>query len=338
MKISQLKENYAELIDDIQGDLDAEFKMVKEFDQAQADDLIYVLNERYLPAAMDSAAKNIVVLTKLKEQTQNFENRNLIFSSEAEVLIAKLLQDHYYYESKITFPQSNVVIDETAEIAEDVEIGPNTVIGKKVKIQSGTKIGPNNIICDEAKIGENCFLGAANYIGKKVELGNHVKMHSFNCIGTDPFLTSSEYGFVSTAAGLILEDKVEMGSANTVELGLIQPTIVKTGSKLDNRTFIGCETILGPHSFLTAGVKVCHNVVTGHHFVCGGNTTVMPKVNITDNVQVAGISVVDKDIKESGAYGGHPLQTMRDYLKTSMSLSKLANYRKQIQKIIENEK
>jgi len=49
----------------------------------------------------------------------------------------------------------SAVIDSSAQLAADVEIGPYAIIGKQVTIGSGTKIGPHAVIGDWTTIGEN---------------------------------------------------------------------------------------------------------------------------------------------------------------------------------------
>lgn len=49
----------------------------------------------------------------------------------------------------------SAVIDSSAQLAADVEVGPYAIIGRQVTIGSGTKIGPLTVIGDWTSIGEN---------------------------------------------------------------------------------------------------------------------------------------------------------------------------------------
>jgi hypothetical protein len=49
----------------------------------------------------------------------------------------------------------SAIIDKSAIIADDVEIGPFSIIGEKVEIQSGTWIGPHVVLSGPTKIGKN---------------------------------------------------------------------------------------------------------------------------------------------------------------------------------------
>lgn len=47
------------------------------------------------------------------------------------------------------------IIDPSAELASDVEVGPWSIIGPNVTIDAGTKIGPHAIVKGRSKIGKN---------------------------------------------------------------------------------------------------------------------------------------------------------------------------------------
>ena len=57
------------------------------------------------------------------------------------------------------------MIDDTAVIADDVSIGPNSVVGRDVVIGAGSVIGPNVTIYPKTQIGLDCLVGAATVIG-----------------------------------------------------------------------------------------------------------------------------------------------------------------------------
>ncbi|MGA2079247.1 MAG: hypothetical protein ABSH53_01335 [Holophaga sp.] len=68
----------------------------------------------------------------------------------------------------------------------------------------------------------------------------------------------------------------------------------------------------------------------GDHCLIGGRTTVTDPVNICAGVQLGGLSAVTKDITEPGAYGGHPLQPFKAFLRTTPSLAHLPDMRKRL--------
>jgi len=68
----------------------------------------------------------------------------------------------------------------------------------------------------------------------------------------------------------------------------------------------------------------------GDRCVVGGRTTVTDHVNVCAGVQLGGLSAVTKDITEPGAYGGHPLQPFKAFLRTTTSLAHLPDLRRRV--------
>lgn len=56
------------------------------------------------------------------------------------------------------------IVDPSAELAEDLDIGPYVIIGKGVKIGPGAKIGPH-VVIEHATIGNNLTVTANAFIG-----------------------------------------------------------------------------------------------------------------------------------------------------------------------------
>jgi len=63
---------------------------------------------------------------------------------------------------------STAIVDPSAQIADDVEIGPYSIIGAGVEIDSGTSIGPHVVINGPTRIGK------------------HNKIYQFSSIGDAP--------------------------------------------------------------------------------------------------------------------------------------------------------
>ena len=339
--VSELQSKFTDLITSISGDVKKNFSEVASFDKAQSDSLIFIHNEKALASATTSKASIIVISDKLKEKINIDANKVYIFAKKSDVLISQILQTYFNIPANSSIRggvHTSVVLGDNVSIDHSAQIGPNVVIQNNVTIKKGVSIGPNTYIASNTLIGENSHIDANNYIGPNTIIKSHVRVLSQNTLGSEPYCYDAKGALLSAKAGVTLEDRVEIGVGNVIERGLTNQTVIQTGAKLDNRIFIGSESSIGPHSFLTAGLRISHNVTTGHHFVCGGGTHIEPNTKICDMVQVAGISCVTKDITKPGAYGGFPLQPMRDYLRTSMAMTKIPELRRDIAKLLnENE-
>lgn len=169
------------------------------------------------------------------------------------------------------------IIDATAKIADDVEIGAYSIIGADVEIESGTWIGPHVVINGPTKIGKNN------------------KIYQFSSIGEDP----QDLKFSGENSSL------EIGDENT-----IRENVTISRGTADG----GGVTKVGSHNFIMAYVHIAHDChikdrvilancvqLAGHVMVddfaiIGGSTAVHQFVKIGAHVMVAGGSLVRKDV------------------------------------------
>lgn len=68
----------------------------------------------------------------------------------------------------------------------------------------------------------------------------------------------------------------------------------------------------------------------------GGDVAFADHVHVTDKVILAGRSGVTNDIKQSGAYGGYPIEPLRDSLKTIANLTHLTRIRKEMARVLKH--
>lgn len=139
------------------------------------------------------------------------------------------------------------VIDPSAHIASDVQIGPYAVIGPGVEIGSGTHIGSHTVIHCNTKIG--CH--------------NHID--AFVSLGGDP--QHSQYKGEMTY--------LEIGGHN----------VIREFCTLNRGTAHGgALTRLGNGNFLMAYVHIAHDCLVGNEVVLANNTSLAGHVSVEDYV------------------------------------------------------
>lgn len=150
---------------------------------------------------------------------------------------------------------ATAIIDPTAKIGPDVEIGPYTVIGPRVEIGEGTWIGPHVVINGPTRIGR------------------HNRIFQFSSIGeiTQDLKYKGEETFL------------EIGDHNTIR----EFCTVNRGSVQDKSI-----TKIGNHNLLMAYVHIAHDCVIGNHVVFSNNASLAGHVHIDDYVVLGGFSGV----------------------------------------------
>lgn len=145
------------------------------------------------------------------------------------------------------------LIDPTARLAEDVEVGPFAIIGAGVEIDAGSRVEGHAIIQGPTRIGRDN------------------RVHPFCVIGGDP--QDKKYGGERTT--LVIGDGNTFREHVTVSRGTVQDT---------------GETRIGDHNWIMASVHIAHDCRIGSHIVMANNATLAGHVQIDDWAVIGGLT------------------------------------------------
>ena len=147
------------------------------------------------------------------------------------------------------------IIDESADIAPGVSIGPYSVIGADVVIGEGTWIGPHVVINGPTRIGRNN------------------RIFQFNSIGDIP------------------QDKKFAGEVSSLEIG-DGNTIREYCSFNRGTEHGGGITRVGNDNWIMAYVHIAHDCQVGSGIVMANNATLAGHVTIGDHAILGGFTLV----------------------------------------------
>jgi UDP-3-O-[3-hydroxymyristoyl] glucosamine N-acyltransferase len=340
MKASDLKNLNSDVVKFITGNPDAEASKVLPPDTGDSSSLVFASKPEQLQMAIQNKASIIVV---------GFEAKGVALSSHQALFQAVKIPQAMtvilplFDAKKARFNWGSDIhpkayLDLSAEIGPNVKIGPGAFIGANVKIGAGTVIGANTVIENDCSLGENCILHPLVFIGANTIMGNRCEIHPNTSLGSDGFGYAPDKHKVNKKipqlGRVILGDDVEIGSGCAIDRATLTETRIRSGTKFDNLIHIAHNCDIGEHSLIAGGFMMAGSSKTGSHFMTGGNTVVADHINIADNVVLAGRSTVTNDVTESGAYGGYPLQPLREALKTIANIGQLTKMRKQMSAIM----
>ncbi len=321
---------------------DIEIVSVHSPDLASKGQLGFVTQTKYLEKALAGDASVLCFPENSRQMiTQRLDGSNArpyFFSKEPELAMRETIQ---------AFFQSTPYINKDfADL-----IHPTAVIHPKAHLSSGVRIGPYAVISSNVTIGENAVVGAHTVIESHTTIGARTVLHPFVYVGhtcaigadceINPHTVIGKEGFgyahdaknnhyrIPHTGRVIIEDRVHLGSSVNVDRGTFSDTRINQGAILDNRIQISHNAVIGANSIITAGFVIAGSSKVGRNFLTGGNTAITGHIELCDNVQLAALSVVRKDITKPGAFGGNPLMPMRDYMRfnaAQMKLSKLVRH------------
>src|SRR5208337_36025 len=215
---------------------------------------------------------------------------------------------------------STAVVHESAILGKDVVLGPYCVIGAEALIGDGCMIGAHTIIENKVRIGARTILHPHVFVGSGCEIGRDCEIHPHTSIGSDGFGYAVDRDGrprkITQLGNVRIADEVEIGSNCAIDRATLTSTHVRSGTKLDNLCHIAHNCDLGENGLYTAGFMTAGSTKIGRQFVTGGNSVISAHITVADNVVLAGRSTVTNNVTESGAYGGYPLQPLKDALRT----------------------
>jgi len=145
------------------------------------------------------------------------------------------------------------IIDPTARIADNVEVGPWTLIGPNVEIGEGTWIGPHVVIKSSTKIGKDN------------------KIFQFASLGEDP----QDKKFQGENTCLQIGDRNVIREFCTFNRGTAQDKAV---------------TQIGDDNLFMAYVHIAHDCVVGNNTIFANNASLAGHVVVEDFVVMSGFS------------------------------------------------
>lgn len=233
---------------------------------------------------------------------------------------------------------ATAIIASTANIADDVSIGPYCVIEDGVHIGQGTRLGAHCVIGANSVLGKDCLLHARVTLYHSVTVGDRAILHSGSVFGADgfgfapdPHNAAGAWAKIAQIGGVVLKDDVEIGANTTVDRGALENTVVGNGVKLDNQIMIGHNVQIGDHTAMAACVGVAGSTIIGQRCTIAGAAMLSGHLVLGDDVHVSGGTAVTSNISTPGRYTGvFPYAEHSQWQRNAAVLSQLAQLRRRL--------
>jgi UDP-3-O-[3-hydroxymyristoyl] glucosamine N-acyltransferase len=227
-------------------------------------------------------------------------------------------------------------IHPSATIGEDPSVfpfavvGEGTVIGARCRLHSGAVIGRYCRLGDDVTVHANAVL----YEG--TILGNRVIVHGNAVLGADGFgyrFHEGRHVKVPQLGHVEVGDDVEIGACTTIDRGTFQPTRIGAGTKMDNLVQVGHNCQVGKHNLFVSQMGMAGSSSTGDYVVIAGQVGVVDHVHIGARALIGGQAAVTKDVPEGQRMLGSPATPEREQKRILMTLEKLPEMRRDLQRI-----
>lgn len=174
------------------------------------------------------------------------------------------------------------IIDPSAILGDEVEIGPYSIIGKEVEIGNNTIIAPHVVIEDRTILGANCQVASGAILGGPPQ------------------------------------DLSFKGEPTRVRVG--DNTVIRECVTLNRATGEGNETVIGENNFLMAYSHLAHNCKTGSNVILANAVQIAGYVALDDYAFIGGGCVVHQFVRVGRmAFLGGASATRQDLPPFSMN-------------------
>ena len=232
-------------------------------------------------------------------------------------------------------------ISKLSSIHPSVKLGQNVTIGDFVVIEEGADIGDEVVLSAQvfigknAKIGQNTLLYPGVKIYKGSQIGEKCVFHAGVVIGSDGFgfapQADGTYKKITHTGIVIIEDEVEIGSNTVIDRATIGATIIHKGVKLDNLIQIAHNVEVGENTVIAALTGIGGSTKIGKNVRVGGQTGFAGHLQIGDNVQIQGQSGVSNHQSAGSKLYGTPAFDYHSYLRSFSVFKKLPALAKKVQ-------
>lgn len=179
------------------------------------------------------------------------------------------------------------IIDPSARIADNVEIGPYAVIGPEVEIGESTWIGSHAVIKGPTRIGRDN------------------KIYQFASIGeaTQALVEDPEDGRLEIGDGNVIREYATINRGSKIHGGL---TKIGNNCLLMAYTHVAHDCLLGDHIIFSNGASIAGHVHIGDYAILGGFTLVHQFVHIGTHSFSGMGTALNRDVPPYVTVAGYP--------------------------------
>ena len=182
------------------------------------------------------------------------------------------------------------LIDPSAQLAEDVEVGPYSIIGPQVAIGEGSVIGPHVVIKGPSTLGKR------NRIFQFASVGEDCQDKKYQ---GEP--TRLEMGDDN-----VIRESVTIHRGTAQDLGL---TKIGNGNLFMAYSHVAHDCVVGDNCIMANQATLAGHVTLGDYAILGGLSAVHQFSRVGAHAMCAGGSIILKDIPAYVMVSGHPAET-----------------------------
>jgi len=299
-------------------------------ESASPHELVFIASQKWASHWKDSGASVALVSRGIDVPDHDESKRTLIVVDDAEVAMMMLLDSVASDLRPGPAPgiHEQALIDDTADIGEDVHIGAGAVVAAGARVSDGAVLHAGCHVGQSAVVGPSAVLHSTAVLGAHCELGAASILHQGAIVGAEGFgfRPDPETGLprrVPHLGTVHIGADVEVGACTCVDRGKFGPTVIGDGTKIDNLVQIAHNVQIGRGVMIAGQTGIAGSVEVGDGAILGAQVGVAEHVKIGPRARIAATSGVMRDIPAGEDYAGTPARPARQTLREVAALRRL---------------
>ena len=329
MKLSELADKTLSVIET--GSAEMEITSGAGLEIAGPGDVTFLANPKYTPQIKDTKATAIFLNEGIAIDRNDIA---VLRAKDAYLAYTRALRLFHPLAEIDAFVHPTAVIDETADIALDVEIHANVVIGRKCTIETGVRIMPNATLYEGVRIGAGSIIHSGVSIRENSDIGRNCIIHNNSTIGCDGFGYAKDeekrWLKIPQVGRVVLEDDVEIGANTAVDKASVGETRIKRGSKIDNLVQIGHSCTVDEDALICSQTGLAGSSVIGKRVVLAGQVGIAGHLKVGDDAIVTAKSATSHDVDPGQVVSGIPGFDNKEWLRSTAAFRRLGELSKKV--------
>jgi UDP-3-O-[3-hydroxymyristoyl] glucosamine N-acyltransferase len=226
-------------------------------------------------------------------------------------------------------------VDPTVQFGNGCRVAPGVTIGARTVLGSNCVLHPGVHIAEDCVLGADCEIFPGVVLYRRTVLGDRVRVHANSVLGSDGYgyvLVDGRHAKVPQVGWVEVGDDAELGACVTVDRGVLGPTRIGSGTKVDNQVQVAHNVTVGDHCLLVSQSGISGSTRLGDYVTLAGKVGVVGHVEIGARSIVGGNSVVAKSLPEGSFVTGFPARPHREWMEVQAAVNRLPKLMKQLRK------